>query len=163
MVLPMPSGSKITESLIAIRYFTLMNLLQWLTTIDYDGIGIVEKKINLTESPRYLKKEIKRLTKSRNEFKSRNKEKYLEVNKLKGRNNELSDSRNHWKTRAIELEDHSRNIESALKQSKKEAEQERENRLVLSSEIEQLKKKLTIWRSSFQNRESLPNDTGSPP
>jgi chromosome segregation ATPase len=123
----------------------------------------MDQKSNLTESSRYMRKEIKRLTKSRNEFKARNKEKYLEAKRLSGRAKELSDSRKHWKDRTVELEDHKRKLESTLENSKMEAEQERDKSSRLSSEIEQLKKKLAIWRDSFLNREGLPNDTGTLP
>ena len=114
-----------------------------MTTIDH-GIKTMTEKSNLTDSPRYLRKEIKRLTKSRNEFKARNKEKYLEVKKLNGRAKELCDSRRHWKDQAMELEDDKQKLEAKLKKSEIEAEQERQRNAKLLFEIEQLKKKLAI-------------------
>jgi hypothetical protein len=79
----------------------------------------------MKERPCDLNQKNKRLQKSRDTLKLKNREKYLDNKKLRDRNVEITENRDEWKAYSKELASQKEGLEQQLHVSREEIERER--------------------------------------
>ena len=112
----------------------------------------------LKELPGKINRKLKRMVSSRDNLKECNREKAQQNKALRDRNVEIAESRDLWKSRCRELE---RTLEcqkeelrlqieiasQAIEAEKIDKKKEHERAELLQAEIEDIKKKIKIWKA----------------
>jgi predicted nucleic acid-binding Zn-ribbon protein len=88
-----------------------------------------------SETPRDLRKKMKRITESRDLQIAKNQEKSIQLKALRGTVDDLTVSRDGWKEKKIKLEEELVKIEVKLKDAEKELEQKNRQILELNEVI----------------------------